>query len=422
VNRSYLLRGKALELTHRRLSDFARKDVELKRHLDNATSSNIKLSRKLLEARLMEHSLKTEEATKDAQLTIAKATISKVLVDLNSLKAAKSHEDSEMRQLGREAQELRQEKANEDAKLNEFQSEASKMKEELKGARAQESQDEKQLQSLSKRLANQEQRNQHLEQAAALRERVLHDSISSLKAELGSDSNREQEMVKDWKVERAQLSEQANRSSSNASALEEQLEEEQAVTQNLKKQVLMLKKRVQEGDQARQHAQNLLRESSANAAKAVSEAKQLQGSIPWLRSKLAADEEAVRKAKNDEQLAHEARDAAKAMLSDARRDIVRLQAQNAAALQALSKAVAQENPNAAGDLLKDATATLGQLDGIGSLTMGNLTDASIPGSSAVPPGNATADLEDNTNMDNAAAMSATDLPADIPTDVPPEED
>jgi len=430
LNRSYTLRGKALELSQRRLSELSAKDAELKGRLDNVSISNGNLKQKLADALYSEHNLKTEQATAEAQLTITNATLNKLLIELDSLKNAKAEEDKELHLMSEKDEKVNRQKADEEARLSQAQADVSKLKDELRSATSQETKQERELQDFNKKLDLEMQRERHNEEAAAMRERVLHDSISGLKDQLGSDNNREQEMVNDWKMERAQLSEQANRSITNASEIQEKLEQEEAVSTNLKSEVIMLKKRVEDGDNARLRAERLVRESQAGATKAISEAKQLQGIIPFLRSKLSADENEVQKARNDEQLAHEARDAAKAMLADARREIDRLKQENAAALKALSRAVTQESPSSGNDILKDATVTMGQLDGLGSLTMGNLTDASNIVNDAAPSGSAsgssgsstTAEVDDDNDVEKAAAQITANLTADITSDIPEVQD
>mmetsp|Transcript_14876 Transcript_14876/g.26851 ORF Transcript_14876/g.26851 Transcript_14876/m.26851 type:complete len:706 (-) Transcript_14876:65-2182(-) len=267
--------ARALKWADQRLAAVQKTNTDLRRMLDAATASNQELSREFSASNSSNEAGERSLRKTSAQLRRTQETLRKTQAQLHALQATKADEDERLRRSERR---------------------------------------ERQSDKLDK-LANRE--------------------LSLLTQRLGSEEALEEHHRQSWSKEREALAQEVQALRANATESHDSLQRATSQARGLRKEVSLLKRRVWDGDQARQQAVRAQESLKMKLQEALTELGQLRGLVPRLQDEIERQKLATQNATEQAREARLARQDLKASLATSQRIIMQLQSQYADALQVL---------------------------------------------------------------------------------------
>lgn len=274
----------ALKWANERLAAVQKINSDLRRKLDAATASNQELTREFSASNSSHEAGERSLRKTSAQLKHTQESLRKTQAQLHALQAAKADEDERLRRSERRERES--------DKLD--------------------------------KLANKE--------------------LSLLTQRLGSEEALEEHHRQSWSKDREALTQEVQALRANATESHDSLKRVTREAHGLHKEVSLLKRRVWDGDQARQQAVRGQESLQIKLQDAVTELVQLRSLVPRLQDEIERQKLATQNATEQAHRAHLQREDLKASLATSQRIIMQLQSQYADALQVL--VAAQGDPSA----------------------------------------------------------------------------
>lgn len=209
--------------------------------------------------------------------------------------------------------------------------ELSKVKHELQQLKAAKTAEDKQLKELDRKN---DMMQQHA-QSDGKRGQILHKENGLLKKQLATEIQRAEQLREMWTKESEAFTWQLRAERANASESLSDLEKARTEFRDLRERVKKLRDRASHGEESRHAAEDAANKAQFALAEAQSENQQLKGSVPFLQAEVNREHSVVQNVTKQAQQAMKERDTVKAILGEAQKSIVQLQGQYADALQAL---------------------------------------------------------------------------------------
>jgi hypothetical protein len=375
------------KLLHSKLAEVASETLQLRAHLSQEMTTEADLRQKLSQSNIeLSSHLKIEAQERKAEaadrLKIASkvAALEKTQKELQRTRTAKSHEDATLNVTRRELKATwtlsKQQKESELTKQKRMHELLSKEKAAEERAKLLGQALEVQKKQVSGERAHEQQMGQLVN---ALRDNVRRE-VSNLTWRLGTAENQEKDLKK-----------MNNR-------LQQLLRGNISRISNLQSEVVLLKKRVDDGDAARRKAEKAEEKAEDEKIAAEAVSKQLSGTVPRLLEQA--------------QMAHEAHDTEKAMRAQAqvaqaqaRNEMVNLEQQYTSAVQGQLEQLNQVLPKLGASPQAAAAATVPD-----DLALDQVeNDTALVSEASLPPAPVTEDLADAVGR-AAAATSVVEQP------------
>jgi len=223
------------------------------------------------------------------------------------------------------------------------------------------------------------------------------------------ENEKKRELMLQKKYAQASVSLDAERE--NSTRVGEQLAWSSSAVNKLGQEVLVLRQKLQEAGISRERSQAAADHSAVMLSKVEAEAKQLQGSVPWLEQKVDAERRAAANATAEASLANEARDASQAMLAETKGKLAALEKQYAQAQSVMNKMTGKSFVDLEKSDFKNMTTTNLTISGddTSSLALNSLLgDLTHNGAASTPGQNKGAGHTDNP-VQTASLMNEEDI-------------